>query len=147
MGKQTGVAVTKTQFLESMGNIDITDFSQIGEMLKLAKNVDYKELQQVSGGYFEFKDQCTYVLFCSGMTDIEPLEDTRQEKLNERGMCDAVELVDEHGNSYVNADVVMISTVKRLAAKNMVPCLLHVFCNGTKGETKKKYKNLEIRKF
>ena len=68
-------------------------------------------------------------------------------KKDEEGTYEAAHFTDAKGGAHLNADVMFISTVKRLIAQGSTPCVVAVFADGEKGTGKKVYRNLSIRRY
>lgn len=145
---KTNVALSKADFVktieETTGSPDVQPTNeQIASFIQKAEYVSTSELTNLTGTYMELKDGETYVVYCRGIIK------NAMKKLNgaEGEMCDAVDLVDRDGNDVINADVVLISTARKLEANNKVPCFLNIYVDGYKGQKPNEYKNLVIHRF
>lgn len=142
---KTGLAkqVTKQQFVELSANTSPDDQTAMQALFEAAKNVDTDELTQVAGNdYMELEEGNTYIFICKGIVKgALPSKDPRKNG----DLVDAVSLIKEDLTETINADVVMVSTVRRQGeAGKTYPCMIKVFVKGMKKSQSGEYKDLDM---
>lgn len=134
-------ANTEVSMLQAFGNApaQVLDAKALFDTAELSGSEMW---DTVSGDYYKFQDGETVLLLLNGISQMESnLEENKGE------FVDVAELEDRNGNKFINGDVVMVSTARKLVERGLTPCLIRVFCNGKKGTGRKQYLNLEIARF
>ena len=150
MGKQTSTqvqkVVSKSEFVELAQGADHSNAEEVKALYHMATQVDNAELEQIAGAdYLELKDGETYILQVLGID-----EGAMRDLLDDTKFNDAVVLrnLEEAGGEQINADVVMVSTIKKIKERGVTfPFTIKVFVDGKKGAKGREYKNLQIWKY
>jgi hypothetical protein len=137
--KKTEVATVNETPVTTIAAINANSNTDISAAFAAAKNVSVNDMIAETGQYMKFETGESYMLLVVGLTE---MEDT----INNTGMIEVADLITESGDRVINADVVMVSTVRKLIAKNVVPCVVYVFAKGTAGKAGAQYKDLDIRR-
>ena len=149
MAKNTAVAklVNLQEIAELSNGIDHNNPDEVINLMRMAKNVDNKELVMVAGApYLEFEPEETVMVIFTGMA-IGAMKSLKEGATDE-DVTDAVNLINEDGLETINADVVMLSTCRKFEAQGFKPpILLKVYCSGKKGTKGREYKDLQIFRY
>lgn len=149
VSKEVAKQITKTEFVEI-----VKQSAQSQDMrcvYAAAIHVDNKELEVLTSEYKELEDGETYIF--KAVSIAEGALPSKDASKPAGTMVDAVNLMewDEASQSEkpcINADAVMVSTVKRLAERDGgLPCMIKVYVEGEKKSAKGNYKDLKIFKF
>jgi hypothetical protein len=108
----TEIANTETA-LEVAGNNQIEAAFKNFEAVKELENSDLIEL---SSTYLSFAENSTYDLIATGFTTFT------DEKGNEK---EAVSLINEQKESLINANAVLVNSLKKIGAENL-PCFVRI---------------------
>ena len=120
--------------------VNVNDVAGVAQAFATAKQVSTDLMIKETGNYLSLEEGESYMVLVKGITTIE-------DTINEAGGdVDAVELMLEDGSAAINADIVMVSTAKRMIAAGVVPCICYIFVKGKKGEKGRQYKDLDIRR-
>lgn len=133
------VAVVNENKVSAIEAININSNTDVSTAFAAAKTISVDDMIVETGNYLKLETGESYLLLVKGLTE---MEDT----INNTGMIEVADLMTEEGDACINADVVMVSTVKRLIAKGVVPCIVYVFVKGTSGKAGAQYKALDIRR-
>jgi len=147
MAKQIAInekAVSLQTVAEVTNGIDINNMAEVKNLMQMAKQVDNAELIKVGGSaYAELEEGETYIFIYNGI--IPNAMKSLKAGATDDDFVDAVSLTNEAGEETINADVVLLSTCKKLDAMGKKPpYLLKIFVDGMKGEKGRQYKNLQI---
>lgn len=144
MAKSTAVATTttKAEVVTALGNADLSNAQDIASVLQSAKHVSTSELEMVSSEYVKLELGETYVFAVTGMCDIDDI--TTGDNKPDGAVC----LITENGTPAINADIVFVSTVKRMKEKGQLPCMVKVYVEEKeRGGKDNGYKGLQIWRF
>ncbi len=149
--KKTEVAVTGNvslqQIAELSAGVNPSNPEELKNLMQMAKQVPQNELVMVAGApYLEFEPEETVMVIYTGI--IKGAMKSLKEGATDADVTDAVGLINEDGLETINADVVMLSTARKLDAMGFVPpYLLRVYCAGMKGTKGREYKDLQIFRY
>jgi len=116
--------------------------NEVAQLFAAAANLDMvQDFVIETGAYLNFNDGETILAVLNGMTTIT---NTIANSPTHGEEVEAVELVLRDGSLGVNADIVMVSTAKKIIARGDAPCLLYIQYDGMKGKKGNEYKNLII---
>jgi hypothetical protein len=136
--------VALQQIADRTNGMDVSNVAELKNLMQMAKHVDNEELTKVGGAaYAELEDGETYMFIYNGI--VPNAMKSMKEGATDTDFVDAVNLTNEQGEETVNADIVMLSTARKLDAQGKKPpYLIKVFVDGMKGDKGRQYKNLQI---
>jgi hypothetical protein len=129
---------------ELTAGIDSNNIAEVKNLMQMAKHVDNSELTKIGGAaYAELEDGETYIFIYNGI--VPNAMKSLKAGATDDDFVDAVSLTNEAGEETINADVVLLSTARKLdATGKKSPYLIKIFVDGMKGEKGRQYKNLQI---
>lgn len=139
---QVATTVSKDAFVQLAATTNPENHVDMERLFDAAALVPVKEMTKVAGdAYLEFEEGEMTILLCMGIA-----KDALPSKTEQGKMVDAVSFRNRENNELINADTVMVSTVKRLQEQGRTfPMFMNVYCRGEKRSAKGTYKDLEIR--
>lgn len=133
--------LSRASFTTELGESNIQSNADIKVLIEKAKFIPLDQLEELTGSYAQLEDGETYIFFCKGIA-----KDAMKSLKDGEDFNDAVELINEEGNDVINADIVLLSTVRKLEANGKLPCFIRIYVDGKKGAKGAEYKNLVIHK-
>jgi hypothetical protein len=139
---QVANTVSKDAFVQLAASTNPDNHVDMERLFDAAALVPVKEMTKVAGdAYLEFEAGEMIILLCMGIA-----KDAMPSKKEVGTMVDAVSFRNRENNELINADAVMVSTVKRLQEQGRTfPMFMNIYCKGEKKSAKGTYKDLEIR--
>jgi hypothetical protein len=139
---QVVATVSKDAFAQLAASTNPDNHVDMERLFDAAALVPVKEMTKVAGdAYLEFEAGEMVILLCMGIA-----KDALPSKTEQGKTVDAVSFRNRDNNELINADAVMVSTVKRLKEQGRTfPMFMNVYCKGEKKSSKGTYKDLEIR--
>lgn len=148
--KETSVSknnsLSLADFNQSVAETNIENNEQIAVLLQRAKFVPTEELTLATTSYQKLENEETYIFFVKGIAE-KCIKSMSANPTPGEEYTDAVELINEKGEDVINADVVMLSTVRKFKAAGKLPCMVQVYVDGEKGVKGATYKNLVIYRY
>lgn len=145
MAKNTEVS-TKVRGIDYLSTVDYSSPDGISQALAGLDNVSENDFAEITSDYLNPEVGVEYNCLVTGIGE---MNDTINDPDGSKGLkvacVEGSYLKNGVLTRFVNADVIMISTFKRIFGKGVSSCLCKVVNKGLVGDTGKKYKDISIR--